>query len=719
MKNMSSECAKSKAKLEHKVYLAENCPEPVFDLSACSLSEVPDGVYSVVQSVEKRKNKLSDLDGGGSLDNLQELKVLQLQANRFSYIPSDISHLINLQVLNLAENKLKSLPLGFNALINLQELDLSGNNFNVVPAVILNVTCLQKLKLNENNIKVLPLKMCNMINLKDLQLNGNPLIYPNSEIVHQGTEAIMKFLSSESGTEYVLPNECLPKLEDVNYPYSSEHRLSDTLDSEHYTGSLAQYEKIQEEKRLKNLLYEKELDQNERQHAMLFADASIKNQRLLYDVTKESDKLEEEVMAIQCNKEKSRKLLIQALNSVEKQCSTTIEELLKDNESRKNTENLIAQMEKDRKEIESMLVIKQEESDMLKKMDVLNAMQSIILADAEVQKLYDSFYSLDKSISFEFSEEDNERELLKILKCRDDDQKEMVSELLMQEKYQKEAFESLFINKDDRRNDIINQIYLVQTELASVSAMELRNKDLNQQLAIDVLVDKRETLAILLEQLMEERVQREKDIHVQLKSLEESQAIEEENYWLIQYQRLLNKKPKRLMRNLSVLDERLQSMLIEAQAEDFIPMFARRRITFDNFLNMGDIDLNKIGVWDIHVRDMILNEIQLYAKIVAADIPSAPCEREAGADIPSAPSEEEVGAENQSLPSATYTAPSAPSLPEVNKIWMEAECVICLDNKCDVVFLLCGHVCSCHDCSRSIESCPLCRNEISRKLPLG
>ena len=43
-------------------------------------------------------------------------------------------------------------------------------------------------------------------------------------------------------------------------------------------------------------------------------------------------------------------------------------------------------------------------------------------------------------------------------------------------------------------------------------------------------------------------------------------------------------------------------------------------------------------------------------------------------------------------------------------------CKICLDQKADILFLPCGHLTSCPQCSMSLLSCPLCRKKINGKL---
>lgn len=44
------------------------------------------------------------------------------------------------------------------------------------------------------------------------------------------------------------------------------------------------------------------------------------------------------------------------------------------------------------------------------------------------------------------------------------------------------------------------------------------------------------------------------------------------------------------------------------------------------------------------------------------------------------------------------------------------ECVICLANKKNILFLPCRHLCTCQDCSTDIKQCPICRGDIEDKI---
>ena len=48
----------------------------------------------------------------------------------------------------------------------------------------------------------------------------------------------------------------------------------------------------------------------------------------------------------------------------------------------------------------------------------------------------------------------------------------------------------------------------------------------------------------------------------------------------------------------------------------------------------------------------------------------------------------------------------------------ESRCIICMDRGQEVIFLECGHLCCCRDCALRIDQCPVCRQHISRVIPV-
>ena len=80
----------------------------------------------------------------------------------------------------------------------------------------------------------------------------------------------------------------------------------------------------------------------------------------------------------------------------------------------------------------------------------------------------------------------------------------------------------------------------------------------------------------------------------------------------------------------------------------------------------------------------------------------------------------ELRSEQNPVPNICAETPrSAPiSSPPMENKSEAGNCVVCLDDKSGIVFIPCGHVCTCKECSASLTKCPMCRNKIQQKHPI-
>ena len=137
----------------------------------------------------------------------------------------------------------------------------------------------------------------------------------------------------------------------------------------------------------------------------------------------------------------------------------------------------------------------------------------------------------------------------------------------------------MFLAQDARNKEITSQVESIQQELASLSMVEMTKtnlkvnieqlnefyvlkKQLKNDCAIqnvslilfkvefenEVMKEKREQLTAILVQLMDQKKERQEELTSRLKEMENSKSEEHDNYWLIQYQKLLDNKPKVLER---------------------------------------------------------------------------------------------------------------------------------------------------------------------------
>ncbi|XP_078493284.1 zinc finger protein isoform X1 [Ciona intestinalis] len=50
----------------------------------------------------------------------------------------------------------------------------------------------------------------------------------------------------------------------------------------------------------------------------------------------------------------------------------------------------------------------------------------------------------------------------------------------------------------------------------------------------------------------------------------------------------------------------------------------------------------------------------------------------------------------------------------IRELQEERKCKICLDKVADIVFVPCGHLCTCTECAEALRKCPICRSKIER-----
>jgi len=157
----------------------------------------------------------------------------------------------------------------------------------------------------------------------------------------------------------------------------------------------------------------------------------------------------------------------------------------------------------------------------------------------------------------------------------------------------------------------------------------------------------------------------------------------------------------------------VKGFLVTWGADEYIPLFCSKEITMKQIVYMEDQDLEKMGVLSEYTRKKILQGIA-ELKAQQDSMNSDQVIKNGGG--PSAPPTEEDD-EHPSAPPEEEGAASAPSAPPI-ETFQSTECVVCLERKCDIIFLPCGHLCSCSSCEPDLSSCPLCRAPILQRVKI-
>ncbi|XP_013415725.1 E3 ubiquitin-protein ligase LRSAM1-like [Lingula anatina] len=281
------------------------------------------------------------------------------------------------------------------------------------------------------------------------------------------------------------------------------------------------------------------------------------------------------------------------------------------------------------------------------------------------------------------------------------------------EKWQKEAFESLLLQKDSKHQRISSQIELIERELMQMTLVEMERRDVRIDSEKNMLTEKRQELSKMLVQLIEEKEHREEQIKNRLLEMEQAKLDNQMDYWLVQYQRLMDRKPDALINQEIQLEYAVENILREANASDYIPLFARHRISIETMEILTEEDMCKMGVTELGIRKAIIKAIQEYQdEQQRAAKKTKDIEKTKDAE----PSESQEADAAIAPPSAGVT-PSAPPVTELIAR-VTSDCVVCMDSRSEMIFMNCGHVCCCKTCSESLPDCPLCRQKIVQKIRL-
>jgi len=708
-----------RARLEHKQYLAQESPEPIYDISDCGLKNVPSGVYSRCKIIRKQAlllqdNELTTLAGGGELADLKEIASLDLHNNQLEKLPDEIGKLTNLRNLYLQKNRLKLVPSSLGSLNLLTMLNLSHNNLKELPENLSNLSSLRTLDLRANaKLKELPKWICKLRCLDSLLVDEENLTYPDPSIVSQGTEAIMRFLCKESDIEYIPPSECLASKVETNGTAGKETAGSKYHDpyQDIVSNHLAKAEQIKEQKRQQAILLEKQLNETQVGEAKLKEQSRQHKKKLLEDLAEEGTKKDEEMKKLQQMKEEERKVLFNQMHQVEGMTDVLIKELTASNSRYSDPKKVMEALEEEKRELQAAL--NKQDIKMLKEQEVLRSMQMMMedeLQKAATRRRYEQRQGIvQEALSSTLA---NDRAVEAVLQGKGKQHQNLIGKLLEEEKYQKEAFSSLLLQQDSRSQEISEQMERIQAELASLTMVEMKKRDMKVEFEMEVLSEKRETLTKILLDLLEKKKDRAGDIQSLLLEMETGKDSEQENYWLIQYQKLMDMKPDSVKMAEEQLDAKVLRILTEAGAEKYKPIFAKKNITFKQLSFADDKALKQYGVESEYLRNQILFCLQQYLdSLTKSPAPSAP-DQSLDESAPSAPPVENG--------EGSSSAPSAPPDPAQNIIqtFKTGECVVCMEKKSEIIFLPCGHLCCCLGCEPGLEVCPLCRVPIVQRVRL-
>uniref|UniRef100_A0A8C1NB92 Leucine rich repeat and sterile alpha motif containing 1 n=1 Tax=Cyprinus carpio TaxID=7962 RepID=A0A8C1NB92_CYPCA len=630
-------------RLEYQLCLAKEAgADDILDISACELTEVPSSAFSLCKVLQKKVlilhgNDLRSLVPKGCfIGALATLKVLDLHENKLTSLPDDIGKLLSLQVLNVEKNRIKQLPDSIGDLRYLQTLNVKENRLTVIPVSVGHMSSLRTLDISENSIRELPKELASVRTLESLILDAQVMSYPPVSVCTAGTEEVQRYLCSEMGLEYCPPSQyLLPVLE-----HDGGKQEVDCVDGEEkaWQSKFMDYEKRKEQKQLEKLIFEKDLEEKQREHTQLFLLNNSRKEDVLLSVKLEQQRLELGVSQQQKAQETERQKILDKVRQAETNVMSRISDLLFDN--------------------------KRHCADVTKKK------KKSIHFHSTMSKL--SYYFLRTNLSFfsSFSLDYMDKKFDQVLSLQQLDKSKAISQILQ-------------------------EIKLIEAELMQLTKLEVKRRNLDTENLQEVLADQRTALTDLLQQLLKQKDQREEELRMVLVEMDQKSESNQQNYWMIQYQRLLDAKPLSLRMQEAAVDGDLGNLLCKLSAQHYLPVIAHHRITAEALRHMTTKDLRKVCPHSFCVLTQ-----KFYSKM-----------QEAGPSTPTAPLQQQL------TPPLTPNTPLTPTAPSPDR-FSSSECVVCMEHESQVIFLPCGHVCCCQTCSSALQSCPLCRGSISQRVRL-
>ncbi|KAE8284761.1 E3 ubiquitin-protein ligase LRSAM1 [Larimichthys crocea] len=718
----------SKKRLEYQLFLSKEAgADDILDISSCELSEVPSSAFSICKVLQKKvlilhNNELrSLLPRGCDIKTLSTLKVLDLHENKLTCLPEDIGTLTSLQILNVEKNRLKALPDSIGELRLLQTLNLKGNSLSELPSVVGSLRSLRTLDVSDNNIVQLPKTLAYIRTLESFTLDAAMMTYPPVSVCAEGTESIQRFLCSEVGEEYCPPSQyLLPVLES-----DCDKQNTDCLDGleEAWQNKFSDYERRKEQKQQQKLAFERHLEERQKEHTELILMNNSRKENMLNSVRQEQERVEQGVSQQQKAQEAERLLVLEKVRQAEDGISSRISNMLMDKNRQKKSAEFLQSLEEDRIRMEHLAAITQEEANSLRKKEVAAAMQKMLSESCAMNLLQEANDFRRRCIVSEAhrSMENLDRKFDTMLSLQVLDKSKAIAQILEEEEMQKAAFQALQLQKDAVHGYIRNQIKLIEGELMQLTKLEIKRRNLDAENLQEVLVDQRTALSDLLQQLLKQRDQREQELRQVLVEMEKKSESNQQNYWMIQYQRLLDTKPLSLRMQEAGVEKELVNLLCRLSAQHYLPILAHHRVTTEALRHMSASDLKKLGINEIGIQKALLKWAQ-------DSHPQGACkavEQEEEAEVvPTAPSPASppmlpnTSAFQMPSPPLTPGTPVTPSAPSPVEGPGSSECVVCMETGSQVIFLPCGHVCCCQVCSEALQNCPLCRSNISQRIRL-
>merc|ERR1719367_871212 len=178
-------------------------------------------------------------------------------------------------------------------------------------------------------------------------------------------------------------------------------------------------------------------------------------------------------------------------------------------------------LEEDKKKLEKQFTILKGDAEKLREKDILLSMQLMMEEEMQKKATIEAYknrqYVIQSALT---STLESDKAVESVLASKGREKTELISKMLEDEKYQREAFQALLLQQDDRALEIGEQMSRIQNELASLTVVEMKKRDMKVEFEMELMSEKRETLTKLLLDLIEKKQARADDLQKIMREME-------------------------------------------------------------------------------------------------------------------------------------------------------------------------------------------------------
>lgn len=604
-----------------------------------------------------------------------------------------------LQELFLSHNILDRLPNTLHRLQRLEILDVSHNQLNSVDD-IKQMANLRVLLLNGNPLlHVLPSTLATCDSLNDLVISPETIRQPPSHICEQGTKAILNYLMGAlSDTDQIkVPLYTKAQLaeEALATKLFLENENLDRLVGNHLSSSRKEIQLKTDELLTSERMA---LERNQKLEAAARNEQDSRRENLLKVIMAQQDLQESQINELNSQKNENRNILIRDIIEEEGRWRILVQQSI-EVKSFAVDPMLLEQEADEQSRLLNQSKVAQEE---LRKQEVLRAMQSLL--DSELQQVESYQKQKTSNSSRVLIKETEKMNLLSdVFEGYHQNRSRVVEQIMSDESVQKSAVATLISRKDARSWALVEQMRIIENHLAAISTFELEKSQDGSSRQLSDLAERRIQLSQVLVELMEQQDLRRKELVEMLTKIERERDEGMDYFWLMQYQRLLESQPERVNFDSQVNPELGYNFLVNGVVH-CLPFLSRLWQDESKGLHeIGDEDLKQAGIRKESDRAGILKSIQQFLDH----------RMEKGGTV-GENTEKEMKVEDVVAQGGEVIEES--DRRQVDQEEQLAECVICMDKKVKIIFLLCGHLACCEDCHESVNICPMCRAPIQQRI---